>query len=85
MQERRSWPEITVDILEVTLKPSNKMKIMYASNLNFGRFTKYFYDLLKKGFITEVANSRGNIEYIITDKGKVLLNVLKKAQELLFS
>lgn len=34
---RRSCPDITVDILEATLTPTNKMRIMYKSNLNFPR------------------------------------------------
>ena len=48
---RRSWPEITIDILDVTSTPSNKMRIMYKSNLNFERFNKYFNNLLKKGLM----------------------------------
>ena len=59
--QRRSWPEITVDILEVTLTPSNKMRIMYKSNLNFERFNRYFYDLLRKGFIEEKNDSNGRL------------------------
>jgi hypothetical protein len=50
---RHSWPGITTDILEVTLTPSNKMRVMYKANLNFERFNRYFYDLLRKGFIEE--------------------------------
>ena len=83
--QRRSWPEITVEILEVTLHPSNKMKIMYRSNLNFERFNKYFYDLLKKGFIEQINCASGKEQYKITERGKTLCDVLRKAQDLLYS
>ena len=83
--QRRSWPEITVDILEATLSPSNKMRIMYRSNLNFERFNRYFHDLLRKGFIEEKNGSDGRLVYKTTDRGRTLLDVLRKAHELVFS
>ena len=66
----------------MTLAPSNKMRIMYKSNLNFERFNKYFSDLLKKGFIQEENISNGRRLYKTTDKGKALLEVLRKAEDL---
>ena len=83
--QRRSWPEITTDILEVTLTPSNKMRIMYKANLNFERFNKYFHDLLRKGFIEEKNGSNGRLVYKTTERGRTLLEVLRKAQELVSS
>jgi predicted transcriptional regulator len=82
---RRSWPVIIIDILESTLTPANKMRIMYKSNLNFERFNRYFYDLLRKGFIVEMNDSNGKLVYKTTDRGKTLLKVLKNAQELVSS
>ena len=82
--QRRSWPEIVLDILEATLTPSNKMRIMYRSNLNFERFNRYFYDLLKKGFIEEMNGSSGSV-YKTTGRGRTLLEVLRKAEDLVFS
>ena len=82
---KRGWPEITTDILEVTLRPANKMKIMYKSNLNFKRFNRYFHDLLKKGFIEMVNGSDGRDKFKITKRGKTLLDVLRKAEALLLS
>jgi predicted transcriptional regulator len=79
---KRSWPAITVDILETTLSPANKMRVMYRSNLNFERFSRYFYDLLRKGFIEEMNNGNGRTVYKITDRGKTLLGVLKTAEQL---
>lgn len=82
---RRSWPAITIDILEATLKPSNKMRVMYKSNLNFERFNRYFFDLLGKGFVEEIDDSNGRTVYLATERGRTLLEVLKKAQELFSS
>ena len=82
--QRRSWPEITAEILEATLSPSNKMRIMYKSNLNFERFNRYFHDLLRKGFIEEKNGSDGRLVYKTTERGRTLLVVLRKAHELVF-
>lgn len=79
---KRSWIEITGDILEACLSPSNKMRIMYKSNLNFRRFNRYFYDLLRKNLIEEVNDSNGKKVYKITKRGTTLYEVLKKAQGL---
>jgi len=79
---RRGWQEITLDILEVTLTPTNKMRIMYKSNLNFERFSRYFNDLLRKGLIEEENDSNGRVVYKATERGRTLLEVLKKAQEI---
>jgi len=83
--QKRSWTAITVDILEVTLTPANKMRIMYRSNLNFERFNRYFYDLLRKGFIEEMNDSNGRPVYKTTERGRTLLEILRKAQELVSS
>lgn len=85
MVNKRSWPAITVDILEATLHPSNKMRVMYRSNLNFERFNKYLNDLLKKGFVEEMDDGNGRSVYKITGQGRTLLEVLRKAQELALS
>jgi len=61
------------------------MKIMYRSNLNFERFNNYFYDLLRKGFIEGMLDSDGRDKYKITERGRTLLDVLRKAEALLFS
>ena len=77
--------EIIAKILEVTTTPLNKMRIMYMSNLNFQRFNSHFHNLLKQGLIVEVKDSNGLSAYKITERGRTLLDVLRKARELLFS
>ena len=83
--QKRSRVTITIDILEATLTPQKKMKIMYKTNLNYIRFNRYLSDFLKKGFVKPSKDIEGNGYYCITPRGKTLLAVLKKANELGFS
>jgi len=79
--DRRSRTELIVDILTEALQGANKTNIMYMANLNFLRFNRYFSELIDKGLIAEVDNpGSGNFMYKTTDKGKALLEVLKKAK-----
>jgi len=80
--QRRSWIEITIDILDVAYTPSSKTRLMYKSNLNFRRFNKYFHDLLRKGFLEQINDVKGQVVYKITKRGRTLLEVLKKARKL---
>ncbi len=73
---------ISIDILEATLTPEKKMRIMYKANLNYERFTRYFNDLLRKGFIDKTNDAEGKTCYKITERGRTLLATLKKGQEL---
>jgi len=82
---KRGWVTITIDILEATLTPQKKMRIMYSANLNYARFNKYFRDFLKKGFIEEITDPEGKASYRISQRGKTLLAALKKANELALS
>jgi predicted transcriptional regulator len=82
---KRGWGTITIDILEATLTPQKKMRIMYRANLNYARFDKYFSDFLKKGFVESIESHDGKVSYRISQRGKTLLAVLKKAQELSIS
>ena len=82
---KRDGQAISIDILEATLTPQKKMRIMYKSNLNFERFNRYFYDLLRKGFVEEVNDSDGRSSYKISERGKTLLVALRKARELFSS
>jgi len=67
------------------LTPQKKMRIMYRSNLNYARFNNYFSDYLKKGFIEAKKDHDGKMCYHISERGKTLLAVLRKAQELTVS
>ncbi|MGD0644257.1 MAG: winged helix-turn-helix domain-containing protein [Candidatus Bathyarchaeia archaeon] len=79
---KRGWVAITVDILEATLTPQRKTRIMYKANLNYDRFNKYFYDFVRKGFIVEEGDPAGNTSYMISERGRTFLAALRKAQNL---
>ena len=79
---RRGWGTIIREILEVTLTPQKKMRIMYKTNLSYASFNNYFSFCLKKGFIEKTRDSEGNVCYSISQRGRTLLAVLNKAQEL---
>jgi predicted transcriptional regulator len=82
---KRGKNTITLDILEATLTPGKKMRIMYKANLNFERFNRYFYDLVKKGLIEEARDPGGKKLYRISEKGKTLLAALRQAEDILHS
>jgi predicted transcriptional regulator len=83
--QKRSRVTITIDILEATSKPQNKMRIMYQANLNYVRFSRYLADFLSTGFIESIKDADGKWVYRITQQGKALLEVLRKANELGYS
>jgi predicted transcriptional regulator len=58
---------------------------MYKANLNYVRFNRYLQDFLSNGFIEPVKDEEGNGRYRITKKGKELLSVLRKANDLGYS
>jgi predicted transcriptional regulator len=79
---KRGWGGITIDILEASLKGEKKMRIMYKANLNFERFNKYFQEFLSKGLIEEHDGSDGKVLYVTSERGKALLDALRKARDI---
>lgn len=79
---KRGWDTITVDILEATLVPQKRTRIMYKANLNYYRFNKYFNDSLSKGFIVKADDNNGGSSYVISERGKILLASLRKSLDL---
>lgn len=78
---RRSRTQVVIDILTEASEGANKTRIMYRANLNFLRFKRYLSELLDKGLIAEVNNpGSGKVMYEVTEEGKALLEVLKKAE-----
>ena len=82
--QKRSRMTITIEILEAILTPQKKMKIMYKANLNYLRFKMYLTEFQRKGFIDAIKDSEGNKRYRISQRGKDLLLLLRKANELGF-
>ena len=78
---RRSRTEVIIDILTEALRGAKKTRIMYRANLNFLRFKKYLSELLDGSLIAMVNNpDSGGVVYKTTEKGKALLEVLKKVE-----
>lgn len=78
---RRSRIGVIIDILTEASYGANKTRIIYRANLNFLRFKRYLSELLENDLIVEVNNADGGgVTYRTTDRGKTLLEVLKKAE-----
>ena len=69
-----------VEILEATVTPQKKMRIMYKANLNYARFNRYFVDFLRKVFLAEADGSDG--AYMLTERGRAFLAAMRKVQKL---
>jgi predicted transcriptional regulator len=82
---RRSRAELISDILTEALNGASKTRIMYRANLNFLRFKRYFSELEGKGLITVTSNPGRGMVYRTTEKGKALLEILKKAEQIISS
>ena len=78
----RCWEDITIDVVDSPLKPEKRMRIMYKANLNYDRFVRYFQELLSKGLIEERNGSDGKAIYVISERGKTLLDSLRKARDI---
>lgn len=82
-KKKRNWSNISIDILEASVTPLSKTRLMYRSDLNFKRFNEYFADFLKKELLKEVENSSRRVKlYVTSERGKILLAALKEAQKL---
>lgn len=82
---RRSRAEVIIDILSEAMKGANKTRIIYRANLNFLRFERYFGELLSRGLIVVVDNPgvhSGGVVYLTTEKGRELIVILRKAQDI---
>ncbi|GIU71761.1 MAG: hypothetical protein KatS3mg003_1240 [Candidatus Nitrosocaldaceae archaeon] len=71
---KRDRLDIMLNILEITKEPIKKTHILYRANINHQQLTKYLAMLEELGMITESNNS----EYVITDKGRMFLDMFSK-------
>lgn len=82
-KERNRW-EIIRDLLTVAQEEvkARKTRIMQKACLDWRNFQRYFDFLIEEDFIKENNNPhKGN--YVITEKGKILLKRLKEVDEML--
>jgi predicted transcriptional regulator len=84
-RKRRSKKEIICEILSEALNGASKTRLMYKCNLNFERFNNYLKEMLKANLLERTtSNPGGLIIFRTTDKGKELLKILQRADELFF-
>ncbi len=72
MNRKRDRLEIIRDILRAIREKDGKAKpthVMYRANLSHKMLVQYTKELLKKGMITEVEDSKGKKSFKIKDKG----------------
>ena len=80
---RRSRIDVLIEILTEALNESSKTRIMYRCNLNYKCFNRYLKELLEKGLIVKIERSSRKTElYKASEKGRELLQVLKRAKKL---
>lgn len=70
---KRDRLDIMLSILEITREPIKKTHILYRANINHQQLTKYLAMLEELGMIVE-----NNNEYVITDKGRMFLDMFSK-------
>ena len=72
MNRKRDRLEVIFDFLRIIQEHHNSIKstpLLRKSNLSSQSFSEYCKDLLSKGFIKEVINSKGKKYITLTDKG----------------
>jgi predicted transcriptional regulator len=81
---KRSRSDLICDILSEAIGGTNKTRLMYRCNMSFVRFNRYLRELLDAGLIERVGTNPGiTVLYKTTDKGLELLQVLRKARDLI--
>lgn len=76
-RNRRGEVQILIDILSLSLKGVKATHLMYKANLSYFTLRRYLSAALKQGLIEKVCNDDGSVMYLITEKGKLLLEKLK--------
>jgi predicted transcriptional regulator len=61
------------------MNPTDKMRVMYRSNLNFQRFNLYFRYLLSKGFLEALDDGNSRMLFRTTDRGRGSVGDSKKS------
>ncbi len=68
---KRDRLDIMLGILEIAREPIKKTHILYKANVNYHQLIKYLTLLEALGMINS-----NNGEYLITDKGRMFLDLL---------
>lgn len=79
---RRSRLEIIAEILDAAIDGAVKTNIMYRANVNFIQFNEHLQCLLEARLIRTIRSGRKTL-YVITEKGKLLLDRFNETEEML--
>jgi predicted transcriptional regulator len=79
---RRTRVEILIELLSAAVEGASKTRIMYRANLNFKRCDCYIKELLGSGLL-EKRDVSGSVTYVATERGKELLEILRKTRQFL--
>ena len=72
MTKKRDRLEVIFDFLKIIQESHNSIKrtpLLRRSNLSSQSFVEYFDELVAKGFIREIHDTRGKRYITLTDKG----------------
>ncbi len=79
IQQRRSMPEILVDIL--ASGPASRSGFRHTVGLNHDQAQRYLMYLIANGYLHGEADTRGIVKYDVTSKGDELLKTLNELAE----
>jgi predicted transcriptional regulator len=83
MSKKRSRLEIYIEVLETIMAGYNKpTNIMYKSNLSWITLKEILDSLVEKGLVTTVERNKRKM-YLITEKGRSIVNRLEETYDLL--
>ena len=80
IRKKRSYMEISVDILRVALEGAKKSHIVYKANLNFKIVNGFLHSLLKSGLLDGPSHDRF---YQTTQKGSDFIEYYESLEKFL--
>ena len=83
MNNRRSNIQIMRDMLKVGENGAGKTEIMYSANMSYTQLQKYLGFLISNGFIDKVEIGNPVVRYIVTERGRSLLQSIDTVLEVL--
>lgn len=83
LNQRRSSIEVIADILR--LEEAGKTEIMYSANMSYRQLQKYLDFLVSEGFMERHVVPNPGVKYLITEKGRTLLDSIETMLGLLGS
>ncbi|RLE62207.1 MAG: hypothetical protein DRJ47_11040 [Thermoprotei archaeon] len=81
---RRSYIDVLVEILNEALNGCTKTRLIYRCNLNYQSSKRHLNKLLNARLLVKVKQTSNNATlYKTSEKGKELLQVLRRAKRLI--